>query len=55
MPDDIDHHAWLDGAHTVFGEITEGCEHVTTISEVETDSEDRPIVPVIITSATVVE
>jgi len=55
MPDDIDHHAWLDGVHTVFGEITDGCEHVTTISEVETDSEDRPVVPVIITSATVVE
>ena len=46
---------WLDGVHTVFGEITDGCEHVTTISEVETDSEDRPVVPVIITSATVVE
>ena len=55
MPDDIDHHAWLDGVHTVFGEITDGCGHVTTISEVETDSEDRPVVPVIITSATVVE
>ncbi|MAP78308.1 MAG: hypothetical protein CL980_00115 [Euryarchaeota archaeon] len=55
MPDDIDHHAWLDGVHTVFGEITDGCEHVTTISEVETDSDDRPVVPVIITSATVVE
>ena len=27
MPDDIDHHAWLDGVHTVFGEITDGCEH----------------------------
>ena len=55
MPDDIDHHAWLDGVHTVFGEITDGCEHVTTISEVETDSDDRPVVPVILTSATVVE
>ena len=55
MPDDIDHHAWLDGVHTVFGEITDGCEHVTTISEVETGSNDRPVVPVIITSATVVE
>ena len=46
---------WLDGVHTVFGEITDGCEHVTTISEVETGSNDRPVVPVIITSATVVE
>lgn len=55
MPDDINHHSWLDGVHTVFGEITEGCEHVTTISEVATDSNDRPVVPVIITSAVVVE
>ena len=55
MPDDIDHHSWLDGVHTVFGEITDGCEHVTAISEVETDSDDRPVVPVIITSAIVVE
>jgi cyclophilin family peptidyl-prolyl cis-trans isomerase len=42
----------LDGVHTVFGEITEGCEHVTTISEVATAS-DRPIIPVMIYNATV--
>ena len=52
MPDDIDHHYWLDGKHTVFGMITEGCEHVTTISEVATGSNDRPIVPVVIHWAT---
>ena len=55
MPDDIDHHSHLDGVHTVFGEITEGCEHVTTISEVDTQSNDRPVVPVMIISATVIE
>jgi len=43
---------WLDGVHTVFGEITEGCEHVTTISEVTTGASDRPIPPVMIYSAT---
>ena len=43
----------LDGVYTVFGEITEGCEHVTTISEVATDSSDRPITPVMIYNATV--
>ena len=53
MPDDITHHDWLDGVHTVFGEITEGCEHVTTISEVVTGSADRPIVPVMIYNATI--
>ena len=25
---------WLDGEHTVFGDISDGCEHVTSISEV---------------------
>ena len=28
--------SWLDGQHTVFGNITDGCEHVTSISEIET-------------------
>ncbi|MBS73572.1 MAG: hypothetical protein CMA91_04905 [Euryarchaeota archaeon] len=54
MPDDINHHHWLDGVHTVFGEVTEGCEHITTISEVATGQNDRPIVPVIILSAEIV-
>ena len=27
---------WLDGQHTVFGTITDGCEHVTSISNIET-------------------
>jgi cyclophilin family peptidyl-prolyl cis-trans isomerase len=47
--------SWLDGVHTVFGKVISGCEHVTTISEVSTDSSDRPVIPVIITSATVSE
>ena len=45
----------LDGVHSVFGEVTQGCEHITTISGVETDSYDRPIVPVIIFSAEIVD
>ena len=44
--------AHLDGVHTVFGEITQGCEHITTISEVNTDPYDRPIPPVMIYNAT---
>ena len=28
--------SWLDGQHTVFGQITSGCQHVTAISSVET-------------------
>ena len=53
MPDDISEHTWLNGAHTVFGQVISGCEHVTTLSEVETDNYDRPIIPVTIISATV--
>ena len=32
------------GVHTVFGEITSGCNHVTAISEVPTGAQDKPIV-----------
>jgi cyclophilin family peptidyl-prolyl cis-trans isomerase len=32
--------SWLDGQHTVFGTITDGCEHVTSISNVETGNTD---------------
>ena len=52
MPDDINQHSWLDGQHTVFGTITSGCEHVTTLSEVAVDSSDRPVLPVVIHTAT---
>jgi peptidyl-prolyl cis-trans isomerase A (cyclophilin A) len=54
IPDDIEHHHWLDGVHTVFGHITEGCEHVTTISQFLTgENNDRPVSPVVLYSATV--
>ena len=33
--------SWLDGQHTVFGEITSGCNHVTSISGVETYNTDN--------------
>ena len=52
-PDDINQHTWLDVVHTVFGDIIEGCEHVTTISQVSTGQGDKPITPVVIYSATV--
>ena len=55
MPGDITQHTWLDGIHTVFGKVITGCEHVTTLSEVETGQSDRPVVPVIIVSATASE
>ena len=40
----------LDGVHTVFGTITSGCSYVTQISEVATDSSDKPITDVILES-----
>ena len=54
MPSDITHHTWLDGVHTVFGEVTSGCESITMLSEVETGQYDWPTIPVVIHSATVV-
>ena len=39
---------WLDGKHTVFGRVTSGMEVVDAISQVETDSNDKPREPVVI-------
>lgn len=55
MPGDISQHSWLDGLHSVFGTVTSGCEHITTLSEVETGQGDRPVSPVTIISATASE
>jgi cyclophilin family peptidyl-prolyl cis-trans isomerase len=33
---------WLDGKHTVFGEVTDGMGVVDTIAELPRDSRDRP-------------
>lgn len=41
---------WLDGKHTIFGEVTEGYNIVEEISKTRTGPMDRPIEPVIIQS-----
>ena len=44
---------WLDGKHTVFGQVTGGMDVVERLEAVATDSADRPIDPVGISSLTV--
>ena len=39
----VDEAAWLDGKHTVFGEVLEGMEVVDTISDLPRDGRDRPM------------
>jgi peptidyl-prolyl cis-trans isomerase A (cyclophilin A) len=44
---------WLNGKHTIFGEVIQGADVVDAISRVKTASQDRPVEDVIIESVTV--
>jgi peptidyl-prolyl cis-trans isomerase B (cyclophilin B) len=39
---------WLDGKHTVFGQVTDGMEAVDAIEGLATDARDRPTEPAVI-------
>lgn len=39
---------WLDGKHTIFGEVTDGMAVVDAIAGVARDSQDRPAQPIVI-------
>src|SRR3984885_12955340 len=44
---------WLNGKHTIFGEVIEGADVVDRISMLKTGSQDRPVEDVTIESVTV--
>jgi peptidyl-prolyl cis-trans isomerase B (cyclophilin B) len=39
---------WLDGKHTVFGQVTDGMDAVDAIESTETDASDKPLEPKVI-------
>jgi len=44
---------WLNGRHTIFGEVIEGADVVDLISRVKTGSQDRPVEDVTLESVTI--
>ena len=42
--------SWLDGKHTVFGQVVTGQDVVDRISLAERDARDRPLAPIVIES-----
>jgi peptidyl-prolyl cis-trans isomerase A (cyclophilin A) len=46
---------WLNGKHTIFGEVAEGMDVVNTISTVDRDASDRPTTDVVVERVEIVE
>ena len=51
----VDAAPWLDGKHTVFGQVTDGMDVVDKLEGLPTDGRDRPKQPATIESLTVTE
>ena len=41
---------WLDGTHTVFGQVVEGEDVLERLNDVPTGGADRPLTPVLISA-----
>jgi peptidyl-prolyl cis-trans isomerase A (cyclophilin A) len=44
---------WLNGKHTIFGEVVQGADVVDLISRLKTGSQDRPVEDVTVDSVTI--